>query len=152
MNKDDTVTRLELALERILNGTTLRIANTRKLSIRALEEEANLGNGSCYYYSEIIDKVKSIKAKKNRLQPSTKNSNQLKKAVQSRKKQTAIKEKYRAQLDALKVEQAQMAAIHHQLSNALRIAHFQIKKLKSELEQSKNHVAELRREKITRLR
>ncbi|RWU08866.1 hypothetical protein EGC76_11000 [Pseudidiomarina gelatinasegens] len=152
MSKNDTETRLDMALQRIVKGSTLRISTDRKLSVRAVEEEANLGNGSCYYYPEIIAKVKSIKAKRSPRQTNGENSNQLKKAVQSRKKQAAIKEKYRAQVDSFKIERAQMAAIHHQLSAALRVAHNQIKKLKNELEQSKSDIAELRREKIKVLR
>ena len=46
--KEDTLYALEAALERILQQQTKRIPCTRKLSVRAVEEEANLGNGSGY--------------------------------------------------------------------------------------------------------
>lgn len=53
---------LEAALERIKQGKPKRIPTHRKLSVRAVEEEANLGNGSGYYYPEFVEKVKQTKA------------------------------------------------------------------------------------------
>lgn len=64
MNKsENTLMILEAALERIIQGQPKRIPKSRKLSVRAVEEEANLGNGSGYYYPEFVAKVKAAKAK-----------------------------------------------------------------------------------------
>ncbi|MBE3754781.1 hypothetical protein HJ201_09390 [Vibrio parahaemolyticus] len=56
------ITRVELenALKRILSGKTERIAPNRKISVKAVEEEAGLGDGSAYYYKEVIDEIKKI--------------------------------------------------------------------------------------------
>lgn len=58
MSKSEN-TRLELlsAIDRILSGDTVRIDAKRGLSAIAVEEEANLGNGSAYYYSDVIEKL-----------------------------------------------------------------------------------------------
>ena len=55
---ENTLLMLEAALDRISQGKPKRIPATRKLSVRAVEEEANLGNGSGYYYPEFVEKVK----------------------------------------------------------------------------------------------
>jgi replication-associated recombination protein RarA len=62
MNKsENTLLALEAALERIKQGKPKRIPAHRKLSVRAVEEEANLGNGSGYYYPDFVEKVKRTK-------------------------------------------------------------------------------------------
>lgn len=53
---------LEAALQRIIQGLPKRIPKSRKLSVRAVEEEANLGNGSSYYYPDFVAKVKATKS------------------------------------------------------------------------------------------
>lgn len=63
MNKSENILLvLEEAFQRIIQGQPKRISMKRKLSIRAVEEKANLGNGSGYYYSQIVSKVKAAKA------------------------------------------------------------------------------------------
>ena len=59
---ENTLIILEAALERIAQGKPKRIPTHRKLSVRACEEEANLGNGSGYYYPDFVQKVKQTKA------------------------------------------------------------------------------------------
>lgn len=59
---ENTLIALEAALERIVQGKPKNIPTTRKLSVRAVEEEAKLGNGSGYYYPELVQKVKQTKA------------------------------------------------------------------------------------------
>lgn len=44
---------LEAVIERIIAGHLKRIPATRKLSVRAVEEEVNLDNSSCYYYPKV---------------------------------------------------------------------------------------------------
>jgi hypothetical protein len=59
---ENTLLMLEAALDRISQGKPKRIPATRKLSVRAVEEEAGLGNGSGYYYPEFVQKIKQVKA------------------------------------------------------------------------------------------
>ena len=59
---ENTLVALEAALDRITQGRPKRIPTQRKLSVRAVEEEANLGNGSGYYYPDFVAKVKQTKA------------------------------------------------------------------------------------------
>uniref|UniRef100_UPI003CE754CF hypothetical protein n=1 Tax=Enterobacter cloacae complex sp. 280C5 TaxID=3395861 RepID=UPI003CE754CF len=54
---ENTLLKLEAALQRILDGQTKRIPDNRKLSVRAVEEEAGLGNGTCYYYGAFKSRV-----------------------------------------------------------------------------------------------
>lgn len=59
---ENTLVALEAALDRIANGKPKHIPKSRKLSVRAVEEEAKLGNSSGYYYPEFVEKVKQTKA------------------------------------------------------------------------------------------
>ena len=59
--REETLIRLEMALDRIVKGEVKNIPNTKKLSVRAVELEAKLGDGSIYYYPEFVDKVKQVK-------------------------------------------------------------------------------------------
>lgn len=54
-----TKVELEQALGRILSGKTHRVDPARKISVKAVEEEAGLGDGSAYYYKDIVQKSKS---------------------------------------------------------------------------------------------
>ena len=56
---ENTLLKLEAALQRIIERKTKRIPDHRKLSVRAVEEEAGLGNGSCYYYPDFKLRVQS---------------------------------------------------------------------------------------------
>ena len=58
---EDTLIRLEMALDRIVKGEVKNIPNKKKLSARAVEQEAKLGDGSIYYYPKFVDKVKQVK-------------------------------------------------------------------------------------------
>ncbi|MBF4432370.1 hypothetical protein EA848_22890, partial [Vibrio anguillarum] len=58
---ENTLVALEAALDRIAKGKPRRIPTHRKLSVRAVEEEANLGNGSGYYYPDFVEKIKQTK-------------------------------------------------------------------------------------------
>ena len=129
MNKgNQTLLILEAALLRILSGQTKRILVTRKLSTRAVEEEAGLGNGSCYYYPEMINRIKSAKESKYSTEycstGSSKNGNQNKYLNEKR-----IKQKYRQENIELKSMIAQMAAEHHHFNDALRKAYDEISEL-----------------------
>lgn len=152
MNKDNTQLRLEIALQRILGGKPERVSEQRKLSVRAVEEEANLGNGSSYYYPEIIEKVKTEKAKLHTQKTGKKSTSELTKAREAKKKEISIKEKYRDRAYDLQAELEQMAAVHHQLSHALRKAYKRISQMEQEIDDLKNTLADSRRKNIVTLK
>ncbi|MBB1440970.1 hypothetical protein H5202_20385, partial [Shewanella sp. SG41-4] len=56
LKSENTLLALEAALGRIIQGKPKRIPTHRKLSVRSVEEEANLGNGSGYYYPDFVEK------------------------------------------------------------------------------------------------
>ncbi|HHJ3232267.1 TPA: hypothetical protein ACQJO1_002603 [Vibrio parahaemolyticus] len=142
---ENTLLQLEAALQRILNGKTKRIPEHRKLSVRAVEEEAGLGNGSCYYYKEFKLKVQSEAAKIKASSSITPIESDLEKLRFKRNEEKRIKIQYREQVDELKAMVAKMAAEHHQLSHALRKAHLKITQLENEL-------IEQQRKKIVRIK
>lgn len=148
MSKDNTLLRLEAALQRILEGQPKHTQEHRKLSVRVVEDEAKLGNGSAYYYPEIIEKIKIIKEQDKAQKAGTKPQSQLEKVRQEKKKETRIKEKYRTKLQEIQSEKEQMAATHHQLSHALRRAYKRAEGLEKELKRSREEVTELRRQRV----
>ena len=142
---ENTLLQLEAALQRILNGKTKRIPEHRKLSVRAVEEEAGLGNGSCYYYKEFKLKVQSEAAKIKASSSITPIESDLEKLRFKRNEEKRIKIQYREQVDELKAMVAKMAAEHHQLAHALRKAHLKITQLENELiEQQRKQIVRIK--------
>lgn len=142
---ENTLLQLEAALQRILNGKTKRIPEHRKLSVRAVEEEAGLGNGSCYYYKEFKLKVQSEAAKIKASSSITPIESDSQKLRFKRNEEKRIKIQYREQVDELKAMVAKMAAEHHQLSHALRKAHLKITQLENELiEQQRKQIVRIK--------
>ncbi|EAR55913.1 hypothetical protein SKA34_17130 [Photobacterium sp. SKA34] len=115
---ENTLIALEAALERIAQGKPKRIPTTRKLSVRAVEEEANLGNGSGYYYPDFVQKVKQVKAdiaeaKGEYVQPEIQ-------AVRSKlKEQKRIKSNFKDKYEAEREKLALFAAAQHHLNDKL---------------------------------
>jgi hypothetical protein len=113
------ITQVELAaaLQRVLSGKTTRISPERKLSVKAVEEEAGLGNGSAYYYQGIIDDIKKAGVKSHR---STSIDNEyIDKLTNLRlklKDEQRLKEQYRAELTEVRKRLTLMANQHNQLS------------------------------------
>ena len=146
--KQNTLLTLEAALERIIQGQPKRIPATRKLSVRAVEEEANLGNGSGYYYPEFVEKVKQAKtqsANNNQAAPNTGVSS-IREKLNTQKR---IKEKFRDKNDQLQLNLSQLAANQHHLNDALRKALARVDELEQENVELRENLAELKREKIT---
>lgn len=115
-NADVTLMRLEAAFKRILLKKPTRISSSRKLSVRAVEEEANLGNGSAYYYADFIKKVKDetrAKISAEKTSGDREKQDRLKKQLE---KEIRLKLKYKKQIDLQKVQLAAMAAEHNRLS------------------------------------
>jgi len=129
-------TKLELlnAIDRILSGKTIRIDAKRGLSAIAVEEEANLGNGSAYYYTDVIEKIKQLKSKAVTKKQAQQNSDvtKLREKLANEKR---LKEKYRDEVVSLKEQMSLMAATH----NALALSNHQFLKKIHDLE-CENHL------------
>jgi len=117
MNKSN-LTKLELenAIDRIQQGETIRIPPTRKLSVRAVEDEANLGDGSAYYYKDIIEKIKQLANKSKSGTTTTNNGSSIAVLRTKLTKEINIKEKYRAEVTELKDRLSLMARTHNELT------------------------------------
>jgi len=132
---------LEVALLRLISGNPKRCAPDRKLSVSAVEHEAGLGNGSAYYYPDIIYKIKAIKKKYQ----SNHNGTIPRTANQKVKAEKLKKEKYREQVAVMREQLSQMATEHHQLTAALAHALNNNNLLKEQ-------IAKIRRESIVLLK
>lgn len=148
MNKsENTQLALEAALERIKQGKPKRIPTHRKLSVRAVEEEANLGNGSGYYYPEIVEKVKQTKVdiaegKGEYVQPEIQ-------AVRGKlKEQKRIKQNYKDKYEAEREKLARFAAAQHHLNDKLVKALARIDELEYENAELRENLAKLKRSKV----
>lgn len=113
------LTRAELAaaLQRILSGEPLRVSPDRKLSIKAVEEEAGLGNGSAYYYPDIVQDIKQAATPPR--QGTTTDDVDTERLFSLRlklKNETRLKDQYRAELADMKTRFTLMASQHNQLS------------------------------------
>ncbi|WP_323936917.1 hypothetical protein [Aeromonas caviae] len=152
MNKsENTLMILEAALERIIQGQPKRIPKSRKLSVRAVEEEANLGNGSGYYYPEFVAKVKAAKSK-----ISTDRGNLVVPEIQAVRaklnEQKRIKTNYKEKYEAEKNKLALFAAAQHHLNDKLVHALTRIDELEYENSDLKNRLTELMRNNIAVLK
>lgn len=145
---ENTLLVLEAALERIKQGKPKRIPTHRKLSVRAVEEEGNLGNGSGYYYPEFVEKVKQTKAeiatgKGEIVQP------EIQKVRSKLKEQKRIKENFKAKYDAEREKLALFAAAQHHLNDKLVQALARIDELEYENAELREKLAQMNRRKVT---
>ncbi|MEZ9275852.1 hypothetical protein AB4121_10665 [Vibrio sp. 10N.286.54.B2] len=144
---ENTLLALESALERIKQGKPKRIPTHRKLSVRAVEEEANLGNGSGYYYPDFVEKVKQTKAeiatgKGEIVQPEIQ-------MVRSKlKEQIRIKDNYKTKYEAERKKLALFAAAQHHLNDKLVRALARIDELEYENADLREQLATLRRSQV----
>ncbi|SON51135.1 hypothetical protein [Vibrio tapetis] len=144
---ENTRLALEAALERIKQGKPKRIPTHRKLSVRAVEEEANLGNGSGYYYPEFVEKVKQTKAdiaegKGEIVQPEVQ-------TVRAKlNEQKRIKEKFKAKYETEREKLALFAASQHHLNDKLVQALAHIEDLEFENSQLREELVQLKRTKV----
>lgn len=148
---ENTLIALEAALERIAQGKPREIPTTRKLSVRAVEEEAKLGNGSGYYYPEFVQKVKQTKA-----DIAKGNGEYLKPEVDAvREKlneQKRIKSNFKQKHQEANDKLALIAASQHHLNDQLVKALARIEELEYENAELKSQVVELRRSKVTAIK
>lgn len=130
---ENTLLKLEAALLRIIERKTKRIPDHRKLSVRAVEEEAGLGNGSCYYYPDFKLRVQSEVQKLKCLTPDTAVQSDVEILREKRNQERKIKIQYREKVAVLTQRLTSMAAEHHQLSHALRSALSRIEDLELQI-------------------
>ncbi|MGS0824902.1 hypothetical protein ACVBIO_03750 [Shewanella sp. 0m-8] len=145
---ENTLLALEAALERIVQGKPKYIPTTRKLSVRAVEEEAKLGNGSGYYYPDFVEKVKQIKA------DIAKDNGEYTKpevdAVRDKlNEQKRIKSNFKQKYEDAREKLSLIAASQHHLNDQLVKALARIDDLEYENTELKSQVVELRRGKVT---
>lgn len=132
------ITRVELenALKRILSGKTMRIDPNRKISVKAVEEEAGLGDGSAYYYKDIVATIKETA-----LQNSPKSIKQsiYEEKISSLRERLAnekrLKEKYYKQAEDYKEKLSEMASQHNQLALMIQQYQYKVSELESNIEQ-----------------
>ena len=148
---ENTLIALEAALERIAQGKPKNIPTTRKLSVRAVEEEAKLGNGSGYYYPEFVQKVKQTKANiaKGDSEYVKSEVDAVREKLNEQKRiKSNFKQKYQEANDKL----ALIAASQHHLNDQLAKALARIEELEYENAELKSQVVELRRSKVTAIK
>ncbi|WP_188014149.1 hypothetical protein [Photobacterium damselae] len=138
---------LEAALERIKQGKPKRIPAHRKLSVRAVEEEANLGNGSGYYYPDFVEKVKQTKVeiaenKGEIVQP------EILTVRTKLKEQKRIKNNYKEKYEAERDKLAIFAAAQHHLNDKLVQALARVEELEYENRELNDRITKLNKRNI----
>ncbi len=144
---ENTLLALEAALNRITQGKPKLIPTHRKLSVRAVEEEANLGNGSGYYYPDFVEKVKRTKAeiaqsKGEIVQPEI----QTVRAKLSEQKR--IKDNFKAKYEAEREKLSLFATAQHHLNDKLVKALAYIDELEYENAELKEKLVKIKRSQV----
>ncbi|AYO16026.1 hypothetical protein D0812_17095 [Vibrio owensii] len=148
---ENTLVALEAALDRIANGKPKHIPKSRKLSVRAAEEEAKLGNGSGYYYPEFVEKVKQTKVdiaegKGEYVQPEIQTVRG--KLKEEKRLKSNFKDKYEAERKKL----ALFAAEQHHLNDNLVKALARIDELEYENTELRDKLAKLKRSTVVSIK
>ncbi|MEZ9132750.1 hypothetical protein [Vibrio breoganii] len=144
---ENTLVALEAALDRIANGKPKHIPKSRKLSVRAVEEEAKLGNGSGYYYPEFVEKVKQAKVdiaggKGEYVQP------EIQTVRTKLNEQKRIKNNYKEKYETEREKLALFAAAQHHLNDKLVKALVRIEELEYENTELREELAKLKRSQV----
>lgn len=148
MNKsENTLLALEAALDRIKQGKPKRIPAHRKLSVRAVEEEANLGNSSGYYYPDFVEKIKQTKTeiaagKGEIVQP------EIQTVRIKLKEQKRIKENFKTKYETEREKLALFAAAQHHLNDKLVQALARIDDLEYENTELREEIAKIKRSQV----
>ncbi|KFI09470.1 hypothetical protein F0223_23315 [Vibrio coralliilyticus] len=144
----DTLTTLQSALQRLIEGQPKRVLRSRKLSIRAVEEEANLGNGSAYYYPAIIEQIRQAKQANNAVVAPCHHSD-LQRLREKLKRESRLKTQYRQEMSQLKEQIAILAGEHHHFHEAHRKVMLQLEELALENQHLKEQAIHLKRSTIS---
>ncbi|WP_210441885.1 hypothetical protein [Vibrio crassostreae] len=148
---ENTLLALEAALDRITHRKPKRIPSHRKLSVRAVEEEANLGNGSGYYYPEFVEKVKQAKAeiatgKGEHVQP------EIQTVRAKLNEQKRIKSNYKEKYNEAREQLALFAASQHHLNDKLVHALARIDELEFDNAGLLEELTRLKRSKVVSIK
>tara|TARA_Y100000310_G_C20702291_1_gene831008 strand:+ start:3019 stop:3456 length:438 start_codon:yes stop_codon:yes gene_type:complete len=111
---DTTLSLLEDALQRLINGQPQRISKTRRISVRAVEEEAGKGDGSAYYYADFIEKIKKTQIRSKTLNQNSSLDEKLSDLRKKLKKEIQIKQKYKLQLEDSRLNLSILATQHNE--------------------------------------
>lgn len=140
-----TLLRLEAALERLSES----LSPGKRLSIRAIETEAGLGNGSAYYYPEFI---KSVRTHQTKIREKSKIAGEGIKKVRGGEKDTAelmrLKRKFHDEVIELRTLNAQIAADQYRQMAELDEAHARIMELEEIVVGLKSQLADLKRKAL----
>lgn len=148
---ENTLLALEAALNRIARGNPKRIPTHRKLSVRAVEEEANLGNGSGYYYPDFVEKVKRTKAeiaqsKGEIVQP------EIQTVREKLSEQKRIKDNFKAKYEAEREKLSLFASAQHHLNDKLVKALAYIAELEYENAELKEKFVKIKRSQVVSIK
>lgn len=125
-----TANELLAALARILDKKTIRIPSTRKLSVRAVEDEAGLGDGSAYYYQDVLLKIKEAIKRDKVKRLSIGEDTTLKEKLKS---EINTKNKYRTKIGLLNKRIRLMAKEHNELYQQLVMYRDKVEELEGKL-------------------
>lgn len=144
---ENTFLALEAALERIIQGKPKNIPAIRRLSVRAVEEEAKLGNGSGYYYPDFVEKVKQTKTN-----ISKSNGEYVKPEVDAIRdklnEQKRIKRNFKQKYEDTRKKLSLIAASQHHLNDKLVKALAQIDELEFENAELREELVKLKRSQV----
>jgi hypothetical protein len=116
-----TIKELEQAFNRILTQKTIRISPERKLSVKAVEDEAGLGDGTAYYYKDVVQSIKDAINESNKSGDKNKNGDTLSNNLRVRlKKEVKLKEKYREEIKDYKNKLSLLASQNNEFSISIQ--------------------------------
>ena len=119
MKKATTADALNMALERIVNGSPLHVSPTARLSVSSVEKEAGLGNGSAYHYPDVVEKIKAqIEARTGRKSKSKEARGDGSGLQLKLEEERRLKEKYKQEAEMWRSRAESLAAQLHELSAA----------------------------------
>ncbi|WP_435275387.1 hypothetical protein ACMAZF_19615 [Psychrobium sp. nBUS_13] len=97
----------------------MRISPERKLSVKAVEDEANCGDGTAYYYKDVIQDIKKHITDQKRSSDNVSKLDQ--NSLRSRlKKESKLKDKYRAEIKSLKMQLSFLAAQNNEFAISIQ--------------------------------
>ncbi|AXN03595.1 hypothetical protein EA004_13460 [Vibrio anguillarum] len=141
MNKIDikerseiTLQRLELALNRLIDGKPEKTSNDGKINLKRINDEAGLSSGGIYYYKEFVEKARVVIAKADVKQVNKSFVKHKSKNFRHQlEEERRLKTKYREQRDLIKNFCDQVVAKSANLEFALFEALERIQQLEEEL-------------------
>lgn len=143
-----TLLRLEAAFER-LSG---KHVPGKRISIRAIETEAGLGNGSAYYYPEFIRKVYTFHHRMQTISGDQKaTSYRVRGSAGDNSELIRLKKKFHNEVLELRKFNAQIAADQYRQMSELNEARIRIRELEDIIADLQKQLTEAKRKLITPL-